>query len=71
MATLSKADNANNGNKKSSLSFKAIRSELKKVSWPNRKELGNHTTVVIVFCAITALGIFIADTVFLKGLSFL
>jgi len=71
MATPSKAATANNGKKKNSLSFKAIRSELKKVSWPNRKELGNHTTVVLVTCAITALGIFIADTVFLKGLSFL
>lgn len=29
--------------------FRELSAELKKVSWPNRKELVNHTIVVLVF----------------------
>jgi len=71
MATPTKANAASNAKKKNNLGFKAVKSELKKVSWPNKKDLGNYTTVVLAFCAVTALGIFIADTIFVKGLSLL
>ncbi|WP_432667329.1 preprotein translocase subunit SecE [Wukongibacter baidiensis] len=44
--------------------FKSVRSELKKVSWPNRKELQSYTMVVLVTCGLAALGIWLADSVF-------
>lgn len=44
--------------------FKSVRSELKKVSWPNRKELQAYTMVVLVTCGLAALGIWLADSVF-------
>jgi len=44
--------------------FKSVRSELKKVSWPNKKELQSYTIVVLVTCGLAALGIWLADSVF-------
>ena len=44
--------------------FKSVRSELKKVSWPNRKELQTYTMVVLVACGLAALGIWLADSIF-------
>lgn len=44
--------------------FKGIKSELKKVSWPNRKELVNNTVVVLVVCVLMALSIGALDLVF-------
>ena len=44
--------------------FKSVRSELKKVSWPNRKELQTYTIVVLVACGLAALGIWLADSIF-------
>jgi len=38
--------------------------ELKKVSWPNKKELINHTWVCLVIVAIFVAVIFCFDTVF-------
>ena len=38
--------------------------ELKKVSWPNRSELFKSTMVVIVIVALTALLVFLFDTIF-------
>lgn len=46
--------------------FKSVRSELKKVSWPNRKELQTYTMVVLVACGLAALGIWLADSIFGK-----
>ncbi|QUH25425.1 preprotein translocase subunit SecE [Serpentinicella alkaliphila] len=48
--------------------FKGVKSELKKVIWPNKKELSNHTGVVIVTCVIATAIIWILDTVFGSGL---
>ncbi|WDV45437.1 preprotein translocase subunit SecE [Clostridiaceae bacterium M8S5] len=53
---------AQNKNGKKSF-FKGIKAEMKKISWPTKKELINHTTVVLVACAIMS-GIFF---VFDKG----
>jgi preprotein translocase subunit SecE len=50
--------------------LKGVRSELKRVNWPNRKELYSYTTVVIVVCLLVAFGIWIADSVFQAGLGF-
>ncbi|MDM8533297.1 preprotein translocase subunit SecE [Clostridiaceae bacterium HSG29] len=51
--------------------FKGVRSELKRVSWPNKKELYSYTVVVVVVCVLVALGIWVADSVFRVGLDFL
>ena len=44
--------------------FKAMKSELKKVTWPTPKELVNNTIAVISFVIIIALIVFILDTCF-------
>lgn len=53
-----------NATKKSSGYFKSVRSELRKVSWPNRKELTSYTTVVLVMCGLAAVSVGLIDTVF-------
>ncbi|GAB6085512.1 preprotein translocase subunit SecE [Alkaliphilus crotonatoxidans] len=49
--------------------FKGVRSELKKVNWPNRKELINHTSVVVVTCAMMIALLWVLDTTFGFGLN--
>ena len=44
--------------------FKAMRAELKKVTWPTPKELVNNTVAVISFVLIIALIVFVLDTCF-------
>ena len=46
--------------------FKGIRSEIKKVVWPTRKETYRYTGVVIVTCALFAIFFWILDTSFLN-----
>ena len=46
--------------------WKGVRTELKKVVWPTKKELKNYTVVVILVCCAFALGFWVLDTVFLK-----
>jgi len=41
--------------------FREVRAELRKVSWPNRKELTNHTLVVIVTVILMAAIVSIFD----------
>ncbi|QXM07297.1 preprotein translocase subunit SecE [Crassaminicella indica] len=48
--------------------FKNVKAELKKVIWPNKKDLISYTTVVVVTCAITAAGIWLVDTALGKAL---
>ncbi|MBN2260277.1 MAG: preprotein translocase subunit SecE [Clostridiales bacterium] len=50
--------------------FKSVVVELKKVSWPNRKELTNYTMVVLFMGFITAIGIWVFDTLFRSILTF-
>ncbi|MCL1913589.1 MAG: preprotein translocase subunit SecE [Eubacteriaceae bacterium] len=38
--------------------------ELKKVSWPTRKELFSHTWVVIIMCAFFSVVVFLFDSLF-------
>ena len=42
--------------------FKGVKLELKKVVWPTKKETTSYTAVVIVTCAIFALGFWLIDT---------
>ena len=42
--------------------FREVISELKKVSWPSRKELTNYSVAVLVFVAIFCVITFAMDT---------
>lgn len=44
--------------------LREARAELRKVTWPNRKELITYTTVVIVATAIAAVFLGIVDLIF-------
>lgn len=50
--------------KKKANPFKSIRMELKKVSWPNRKEVGQYTAVVFGMCVAVGAMIAVCDWVF-------
>jgi preprotein translocase subunit SecE len=49
-------------------SFRETRAELKKVSWPNRKELLQHTEVVITSIILVGAVLWLADLAFGEGL---
>ncbi|WIV13138.1 preprotein translocase subunit SecE [Proteiniborus sp. MB09-C3] len=53
---------AEKGTKRLSNYFKGVRAELKKVSWPSRKELINYTIVVLVICTIISLAVWLIDS---------
>ncbi|NLY36722.1 MAG: preprotein translocase subunit SecE [Tissierellia bacterium] len=44
--------------------IKGVRSEMRKVSWPSKKELKNFTAVVVAMTAILALVMGLADLIF-------
>jgi preprotein translocase subunit SecE len=46
--------------------YKGVRSELKKVNWPTRKELINYTIVVLATCGVMTVVIWGLDLVFEK-----
>lgn len=41
--------------------FKGIKTEVKKVVWPTRKELGSYTAVVLLSCVFFAVGFWLID----------
>ena len=43
--------------------LKEVRSELRKVAWPNRKELTSYTAIVLVAVAVVAVYIGVIDSV--------
>ena len=45
--------------------FKGVAAEMKKVSWPTRKETYKYTLVVIVICAAFAILFWLLDTIFI------
>ena len=55
---------ANDKKKRASLGeyFRGVKTEMKKVVWPTKKELVSYTAVVIVTCAVFALGFWLVDT---------
>lgn len=59
------------GTKKSKMStyFKGVKSEMKKVIWPSKKELINYTGVVIAISGLVAFIVWILDLVINTGLS--
>jgi preprotein translocase subunit SecE len=48
--------------------FREVRAELKKVSWPNRKELASYTGVVFISVVIVAAMIWLIDSIFTEAL---
>lgn len=48
--------------------FKGVKTEMKKVVWPTRKEVVSYTGIVIMTCAIFALGFWLIDTGVLAAL---
>lgn len=50
---------------------KSTKSEIKKISWPTRKQLFNNTVIVIACILVVGIFIFILDTVFGFGFNFL
>lgn len=62
---------ANMNKEKKTGYFKNVRSEMKKVAWPEKKEVINYTTVVLVMCAIAAVAIGAMDFVFKAMFNFL
>lgn len=51
--------------------LKGVVSELKKVIWPTRKELVNYEIVVLVFCGLAAMGIWMFDFAFRNAITYL
>lgn len=51
--------------------FKGVRSELRKVNWPNKQELINHTGIVILISIIVALIVWALDLIIHQVLSFI
>lgn len=48
--------------------FKETKAEMKKVSWPARKEVLQHTQVVLISIIIIGLALWLVDLAFAKGL---
>jgi preprotein translocase subunit SecE len=46
--------------------FKEVRRELKRVLWPNRKELTTYTAVVLFAVGVVALIIWLVDAAYLQ-----
>ncbi len=47
--------------------FKEVKSEMKKVVWPSRKQLVNNTLIVIAVVVLIGIVIAIFDTIFQFG----
>ena len=65
------AARANAANKKNTSAkeyFKGVRTELSKVVWPTRKELGTFTGVVISVCTFFSLAFWAIDSAVLLAL---
>lgn len=62
----------NNG-KKSKLGkyLKSTKNELKKVSWPNKKELKKNTIIVLIVCILATIFLGTLDVIFSNFVSFL
>lgn len=44
--------------------FKGVRSELKKVIWPNKKELVNNTVIVVISVVLVTFALWVLDSIF-------
>ncbi len=48
--------------------FKGIRSEFKKITWPDKKTLGKETFAVVVISVLLGLGIALLDALIKYGI---
>ncbi len=48
--------------------FREVKSEMKKVIWPSRKQVVNNTTVVIAAVVLIGIFIWVLDAVFQFGI---
>lgn len=67
-SAVARANAANKKNTSAKEYFKGVRTELSKVVWPTRKELGTFTGVVISVCAFFALAFWAIDSAVLLAL---
>ncbi len=51
--------------------FREVIGEVKKLSWPTRKDLISYTVTVIAFIVVLAVVIYVLDMVFGQGLALL
>ncbi len=51
--------------------LRGVRSELRKVAWPNRTEVRNYSIVVLITLAVLGTLIFLLDTAFSQAALFL
>ena len=61
MAAQTDAKKADAKKGKMSTYFKGVKAEMKKVIWPNKKELLNYTGVVILISGIVSLIVYLLD----------
>ena len=48
--------------------FKGVKKEMGKVTWPTKEELGKYTLVVVLTCAVFALGFWLIDLGVIAGI---
>lgn len=66
------AENNNNAKKNKAVKFfRETKSEMKKVSWPDKNQLFHNTIVILVFIIITTAVLSLIDAGFEKILSFI
>jgi preprotein translocase subunit SecE len=51
--------------------FRGVKAEMKKVSWPTKKELLNYTSVVVAISVLVAVIVWILDIIINGGLGFI
>lgn len=61
--------NTNENSKSIGKFLKGVKSELKKVIWPSKKDLTNNTILVIISVILTTVAIWILDSIFGAGLN--
>ena len=68
---MSTQTNTDNGQNSKSLGkfLKGVKSELKKVIWPSKKDLISNTIIVIISVILTASAIWLLDSIFGSGLN--
>lgn len=71
MAAAQNAAASEKGFRKISKFFREAKAEFKKIVWPTKKQLKNHTVVVLVMLVLSSLFVLSLDTVFVKVLDLL
>jgi preprotein translocase subunit SecE len=51
--------------------YREVRTEMKKVTWPDRREVAGTTVVVLIFVFVLSIYLFIADQLSLRGIAWI